>query len=174
MEDKQSHILAHKNKVIATLIIRPTLVYAVLLCVRYMMTAVVLWIGLSILQWHFPSLSLLLGYMKVVVGLPLTVMLYQFAYWRLVRYEVSADQIKYKRGVFNLREDYLELYRVKDFEKHQPIVLRLFGMMNFTVLTSDKSHPILVLRGIPDSNLPDIIRDLVQLSRVKNRVLEVD
>jgi uncharacterized membrane protein YdbT with pleckstrin-like domain len=105
---------------------------------------------------------------------PMAVCIYRIIYWRLVRYEISTSQIKYRRGVFQLKVDFLELYRVKDFDQRQSFIMRLLRIMHVKLMTSDKSHPVLELTGIPVSNIPDVLRKLVETSRKINRVYEVD
>lgn len=154
--------------------IKPTFSYSILVSFKFILFAMSIIAATYFLMEYFPSYSDYLRYMMWCSALPAFMAFYRMIYWRFVRYEISENQIKYKRGVFSLREDYLEMYRIKDFERNQPFLLRLFNIMNFTLVTSDRSHPILILNGIPASNLAEAMRDLVERSRLKNRVHEID
>jgi hypothetical protein len=77
--------------------------------------------------------------------------------------------------VFSRRTDSLELYRVKDASFVQPFVMRLVGIGNVELETSDATTPVVVIRGVPDG---DSLREriLVAVDAVRDRkgVREVD
>ena len=95
-------------------------------------------------------------------------------YWRSIRYEISSRQIKYSRGVFQRQVDFLEMYRIKDFDQRQSLVMNMLGIMHLRLMTSDISHPILEMKGIPKSNIADVLRELIEQSRKENRVYALD
>ena len=105
---------------------------------------------------------------------PAILLIYRIMYWRMVKYEISSSQIKYTRGVFQINIDFLEMYRIKDFDQRQSLVMRLLSIMHIHLMTSDITHPVLELKGIPKSNIADVLRKLVLKSRKENRVYEVD
>lgn len=100
--------------------------------------------------------------------------IYRYLLIRSIKYDISEDQLNYTRGVFSIRTDYIELYRVKDFSKTRSFVLRIINAMSITLDTSDKSHPRFHMIGIPKSNLLETLRDLVEQARIDKRVFEVD
>ena len=100
--------------------------------------------------------------------------LYRVLYIKTSIYSISAEQIKYQRGIFSLEIDFIELYRVKDFKVKKPFLLRLISAMEIDLETSDKSHPLIRLSGIKSNNLVDIIRDRVEENRLNKRVFEVN
>lgn len=148
-----------------TFTLKPTFTYAILRSLNLISVSVVI----VMLSAYFNIQEL--AFLSII---PMVVCIYRIIYWRLVRYDISTSQIKYRRGVFNLKVDFLELYRVKDFDKRQSFIMRLLRIMHIKLMTSDKSHPVLELTGIPASNIPDILRQLVETSRKLNRVYEVD
>lgn len=136
-----------------------------------------------------PSYILLIFFLLLFVGnqylnitnywmyfcLPLLFLyLYRVLYIRTSLYLISAEQIKYQRGIFNLEIDFIELYRIKDFKVKKPFLLRLISAMEIDLETSDKSHPLFRLSGIKSTNLIHIIRDRVEENRLNKRVFEVD
>ncbi|GJM64635.1 hypothetical protein PEDI_51870 [Persicobacter diffluens] len=110
----------------------------------------------------------------IASGVLIIMIAWQIIYLATVKYEITRTQIIYSRGVLSYETDYLEMYRVKDYIKKQSLIARILGIMNFTLITSDKSHPEFSMIGIQDSNIPDTVRKLVEVSRKTNRVLQVD
>lgn len=147
-------------------IIKPTFRYNLILNIKYFL----LFGAIILLVKNFPHIPGI----EYLLVLPIALCIYTTIYWLMVKYEVTAEQITYKRGLFTYKIDYLEIYRIKDFESHQNLMMRIFNIMHFTVNTSDRSHPKLILRGIPVTNLPETIRDLVEKARQNKRVYEID
>lgn len=97
---------------------------------------------------------------------------YRFCYIRNIIHIITEETIKTRTGVFNYTFTTLELYRVKDYIVIQNIVMRIFKIMTLTLYTTDKMESILMMDGTPQSDLGDLIRDLVQRARVKSRIVE--
>lgn len=66
-------------------------------------------------------------------------------------YELTTERLKTKKGVFSKITHELELYCVKDMMFEQPFFLRLFGLGNVVLMTTDPSTPTLILKAIPDA-----------------------
>ena len=94
-----------------------------------------------------------------------------YALWRWIetrchRYVVSDQRIRESEGVFNKRTDSTELYRVKDVVLLQPFGLRMFGLGNVELRSSDTSTPLLVLEAVPD---PSALREKILLAAEARR-----
>ena len=89
-------------------------------------------------------------------------------------YYLTNQQLIITRGVFTSSTNYLELYRIKDILVNQPFWMKAFGLMNITLLSFDTAEPLLTLKGIRVSSLPQSIRNHVQACRQRNKVLTVD
>lgn len=150
-----------------SILVRPTSGYAVIMNLHYLLIIPFLIFGLSLLP-QFSSF--------IIGGATILFLMALYSYFmiRKTKYEITKAQLKYSRGIFTLTTDFLEHYRVKDIVQQQPFILRLIGVMNVVIQSTDKTHPVLVIRGIPLSNIADTIRDLVEHSRKLNRVFEVD
>jgi len=98
---------------------------------------------------------------------------YRFLYTINIRYTVTPETITVRTGIIARRFDSLEMYRIKDYVVHQSAVMRIFGIMSVTLLTTDMTTGTLVLQGIPLSNIAEDIRGLIQRARMKNRILEI-
>jgi uncharacterized membrane protein YdbT with pleckstrin-like domain len=132
-------------------------------------TEQVLWQG-SPSQWtnFWPFVLCLL-----VIPIPWAI--WRWLETRMFSYEVTDQRIRIRQGVFSRRTDSLELYRVKDASFVQPFVMRLVGIGNVALETSDSSNPLLVIRGVPDADaLRERILKAVDVIRDRKGVREVD
>lgn len=70
-----------------------------------------------------------LGGMATVIALFLfLVLLYRFICLRRICYRVGNEQLVCERGLFCRRVDYMELYRIVDFQEHQSLLQQLCGL----------------------------------------------
>jgi uncharacterized membrane protein YdbT with pleckstrin-like domain len=103
-----------------------------------------------------------------------------FAIWKWlvvknVRYELTTERLRLRRGVLNKELEELELYRVRDYKLEQPLLLRLFSFGNITVTSTDASQPVLTLRAIGNSEqVREQIRFYVEDCRTRKRVRTID
>ena len=99
---------------------------------------------------------------------------YRFLFIRNCRYLVNAEVIRISRGIFFKRTDQVEMYRIKDYIITQPFMLQLFKLMDLTLKSTDPENPVIWLRGIPESDIIDTIRDYVQEARKHNKIFEIN
>lgn len=77
-------------------------------------------------------------------------------------YKVTDQRVMRRTGVFSIHWDEIELARILDYEVSQPFYLRVLGLGNLTVVSSDKSTPRLRILAQPHvRELRDGIRELV-------------
>ncbi|MFA7241905.1 MAG: PH domain-containing protein [Sulfuricellaceae bacterium] len=99
-----------------------------------------------------------------------------YAIWQYLvvknqRYELTSQRLKVHSGVLSKKTDELELYRVKDTQFDQPFILRLFGLGNIVIVSSDSTTQVSSIRAIKDApELRDQIRNLVESRREQKRV----
>lgn len=128
-----------------------------------------IWEGASS-QWlnFWPWVSCLL-----IVPIP-------WALWRWLavrsrRYQLTSERLKISDGVLNRKIETVELYRVKDISVTQPFVLRLAGLENIALLTSDHTAPAVTIPAMRRTvALGDKFRRQVEIVRDRKRVREVD
>lgn len=98
--------------------------------------------------------------------------------WLVVRcrkFEITSQRLRLYEGVLNQDIDELELYRVKDSRILRPFWLRLFGLGNVQLETSDRTHPKPVLNAIKNAlEVRETLRKHVEKLRDEKRVREVD
>ena len=64
------------------------------------------------------------------------------------RYRLSEDRIFCEKGLLNLHEEEVLLYRVRDLELRMSLGQRIFGVGSVIVHSSDKTMPTLELKNI--------------------------
>lgn len=68
----------------------------------------------------------------------------------LTRYTVTHLRVVVETGILSRNIEHTEVVRISDVHAAQPFLLRIFGMGNVHVISSDRTAPVMALRGIPD------------------------
>jgi membrane protein YdbS with pleckstrin-like domain len=90
-------------------------------------------------------------------------------------YELTTERLRLYSGVLDRNIEEIELYRIKDSTIDKPFQLRIFGLGNVQIVTSDRSRPSIQLHGIPDSrHVRNQLRHYVEQVRDDKGVREVD
>ena len=98
---------------------------------------------------------------KRYFGLPLS----------FTRYWMSEDRLFTSVGFLNLRDDEILLYRVRDLDTNRTLWQRLFGVGTVTVISSDKSQPVLALKNIKDPIMvKELLHKQVEECKLKRRL----
>ena len=123
-----------------------------------------------------PSPLIHLGlYLSCVLLLPLPLALWRYWQIRSTRYMLTAERLICQQGVFHRNQDEVELYRIKDYTITAPLLHRWIGIANLVLITSDRTHPELVLKGISDAyQIKELIRAQVEQLRTQKGVREID
>ena len=133
--------------------------------------------------YHLMETNLIESYLNIDFGMVLLVQSYftfMLLLWTwlkvsVIEYKIVGERLSIKSGVFNRITDELELYRVKDYGLSEPFFLRLFGLGNLTLQTSDSSSPVVILEAIGDGQLLlSKIRHRVEKLRKTKGVREID
>jgi uncharacterized membrane protein YdbT with pleckstrin-like domain len=125
-------------------------------------------LGLLCIAWrYFPSAI----WLSIAV---LAFAVYRYLFIRRTLYIITPKVLRFCRGIFFKRTDTVELFRVKDYIITQPFALQIFSLMDLTLKTTDPENPVVWLRGIPFSNLTDILRGRIIDARKDNRIYEIN
>jgi len=90
-------------------------------------------------------------------------------------YELTTERLRITSGILSRREDELELYRVKDYALDRPFILRLVGLGNLTLVTSDASTPTVFIKAVSGVEaVRDHLRKAVESARDRKRVRQMD
>ena len=115
------------------------------------------------------------GWLLVLLAIPLLLALKTYLATRNTVYELTTERLKTSEGIFSKVTDTLELYRVKDIETRQPFFLRLVGLENVHLQTSDASSPLVVVSAVPTAAaFADKTRNQVETIRGQKGVREID
>jgi membrane protein YdbS with pleckstrin-like domain len=109
------------------------------------------------------------------VALPALIALWQWGKVRSTKISVTTERITTQVGVLSRHRWDMELYRVKDTTLHEPFLLRLVGLANIQLESSDRTTPTMVLPAIHNAeNLRQQIRANVERLRAARGVREMD
>jgi len=90
-------------------------------------------------------------------------------------YLLTSQRLLITSGVLNKETETLELYRVKDFQVQNPLLLRFFKLGNLIMNTSDASDPYVRLSAIKNGEkLLSKMRHYVEECRVAKGVRAFD
>jgi len=115
-------------------------------------------------------LRLLLGGLSIVILFGIS---WNYLVLYNITYIIETEQIIIKHGVFHRVTDYLEMYRIYDYQKTQNILEIAFGLMNIVLITRDSSHTHVIFRGImnKDDVIP-VIRERVETEKQRKKIIE--
>ena len=123
---------------------------------------------LSFILWLWPPGA---GFL----GVPVIYALCRYLAVNAQQFELTSERLLCSEGFLSRTTDSLELYRVKDMRIVQPFRLRLFGLENIELMTSDETSPVIVIDHIPGRlKLADKIRTQVEACRVAKGTREVE
>lgn len=98
---------------------------------------------------------------KRFLGLPLS----------FTRYALSEDRLFQSIGFLNIRDEEILLYRIRDINTTRTLWQRLFGVGTVTVVSSDKSMPVLVLKNVKDPTMvKELLHRQVEEMKIRRRV----
>ncbi|GEP41829.1 PH domain-containing protein [Brevifollis gellanilyticus] len=139
----------------------------------YYLFCIIIAVGIGVGATIMAPATAGLAYVALVI--PLLMWLIRWWVTKCTHYELTTQRLKISTGVLNRQLDELELFRVKDYAMDQPLALRLVGLGNLTLVTSDASTPTVAMRAI--ANVEDVrekLRTAVQAERDRKRVREMD
>jgi len=94
---------------------------------------------------------------------------------KLMVFEFTSERIRIYEGILNQEINEVELYRVKDTRLEKPFWLRIFGLSNIVLQTSDRTlHEVNIRAVCHGAEIREKLRKQVELLRDKKRVREVD
>lgn len=99
---------------------------------------------------------------KRFLGMPIT----------FTKYSVSENRIFREKGLLNLKEEEVLLYRVRDLDLRRSLGQRIFGVGTVCIHSSDKTTPILQLENVKD---PKAVKELIyrQVEAAKEKRLSL-
>lgn len=135
--------------------------------------------GLSILG----ALALLIAggldavpYRSVLLGVGLLLVLkvcYSLLFLKKMVYTITGEQLVYEHGVFTRSRDYIELYRVVDFDEKRNFLQLLLGLKTIIVHSGDRTMPKLKIIGVREkADVVGCLRERVSYNRKRMNIHE--
>ena len=120
--------------------------------------------------WVFVACGLLaLTVVGLIFALPWGI--WRYLVTRCRSYKLTDQRLVITSGVLNRKNEQIELFRVKDIDWEQPLMLRLFGLGRLTIRSTDSTDPIATLNALPGGEaVVDTFRGAVSRLRAKSRV----
>ena len=98
---------------------------------------------------------------KRILGMPIS----------FTRYRLEEDRLILNEGFFKTVENEIMLYRIQDITLIRTLGAKLFGVGTLELRSSDKSHPVLLLKNIKKSGeVKRLMSGRIEDERMKRRV----
>lgn len=98
---------------------------------------------------------------KRILGMPIS----------FTRYRLSDDRLFIETGLFNLRQEEILLYRIRDIGLSLNLWQRLFGVGSIVVQSSDKTSPQATLKNIRiPREVKELLHHKVEEAKIKRRM----
>ncbi len=98
---------------------------------------------------------------------------YRFVYLRGMHYTITGEQLVYEHGVFTRSRDYIELYRIVDFDEKRSFLQLILGLKTIVVHSGDRTMPKLLIIGIREgTDVVDCLRERVSYNRKRMNIHE--
>ena len=105
----------------------------------------------------------------------LLVALVAYVKLRATKYTVTSERLRLTTGLFSTETDDIELRRVRDLSVRCPFFLRLVGLGNVVVVSTDRTNPTVTLHAVPrPHDLQGTLRTLVEGQIARYGVGEID
>lgn len=92
-----------------------------------------------------------------------------------ITFIVTTQRVQVERGLFSKAKDSLELFRVDHFDVLKPLGMRLLGLCQVHLHSSDPGMSSVYLYGIPGLEaMADTLRDCSLRERARRRVLPME
>ena len=107
--------------------------------------------------------------------LPVFIAIWKYLIVKTWTIKITDERLIEEKGVLSKVTDELELFRVKDIKLDQPFFLRLVGLSNVVLITSDRTNKYVVIPAIKGGKeLREELRSAIDVRRDKKRVRETD
>ena len=101
-------------------------------------------------------------------------LLYQVLYIARMEYIITGDQLIILHGVISHSTDYMELYRVVDYQQHRSFFQQIMGMKTVVIYSGDRNTPVMNLIGMKeDIDVVGMIRERVEYNKQLKHIYEI-
>lgn len=125
----------------------------------------------TIPMWIVCIVGAYMAEMWFVALVPILKMI-EIYYWR---YEFNERSLIERKGVFDVTRKEMLYHRIKSLSVYEPLWMRIFGLGNVTIVSSDPLMPNLELYAIPKpTRIREILRELTDKYRKEQGSKEFD
>ena len=87
------------------------------------------------------------------------------------RYAISEDRLFLSTGFFNIKDEEVLLYRIRDINTSRTLWQRIFGVGTVSVVSADKTMPNLVLKNVKRPlKVKELLHRQVEDMKIRRRV----
>ena len=87
------------------------------------------------------------------------------------RYALSEDRLFLEVGFFNIKDEEVVLYRIRDISMNRTLWQRMCGVGTVTVISSDKSAPRIELKNVKKPReVKELLHKLVEEMKINRRI----
>lgn len=114
-------------------------------------------------------------WLSCILVLPIPIAIWKALITRNFKISLTGQRLRIRSGIFSKHNEYVELYRIKDWTLSEPLLQRIFGSGSVNILSSDRTAPELRLAWIKGAlEFVEKLRNAVEAVRDKKRVRELD
>ena len=127
--------------------------------------------GTAFFREHLYYVALAVVLMTVFM---LSVLAIRYAMLVCVRWTVEDEMLCRTSGVLSRNTDYIELYRIVDYQESRTLMQRLLGVKTVTVYSTDKSDAVSDILGVPAGmDLVGMLREKVEECKRERNIYEI-
>ena len=87
------------------------------------------------------------------------------------RYALSEDRLFLETGFFNIKDEEVVLYRIRDISMKRTLGQRIFGVGTITVVSSDKSCPKVELKNVKKPrDVKEMLHKFVEEMKINRKI----
>lgn len=133
------------------------------------------WLVLCVVGWCYLCYEGCQNEWLVLLNAILTLYLYYiYAYMRRMKYRITSEQLVFEHGVLTHNHDYMELYRVVDYDERRTIMQQLLGLKTVSIYSGDRTMPRLDIIGVKvEIDVVGIVRTRTEYNKLKKGVYEI-
>ena len=110
----------------------------------------------------------------LAAGVVVVYLSYQILYLARMEYIITAEQLLFVHGVAVQSTDYMELYRIVDYQQTRSFMQQMMGLKTIKVFSGDKNMPVLDIIGIRYHwDIVSQIRERVEINKARKGVYEI-
>ena len=112
--------------------------------IHWMLLAAVLMTAYLMTSFLFHNILAYLAWAIIIF------LLYRMLYISRIQYIVTEEQIMYLHGILSHQTDYMELYRVVDYQQNRTFMQQLTRLKTITIMSGDRNLPNLDIIGVEE------------------------